>query len=148
MTTKPTSAGQTLCLLGPGGDFRCEVHDNGPGLLDLESTSLSAAQLGHLRNCLSSELDLAGESAANACDARVWAVAQRPLPPVVYGSLSAYLAEEYDGAKDQATVGLPDAQATARAYVHPGLQQRARVRTDDAGAGRRVRSQQGYRLRA
>src|SRR5262249_11868195 len=73
------------------------------------------------------------------------------LPPVVYGSLTAYLAEERaDGPTKELKHPFrgPDAETTACPDVHPRLQQHSRLPPDHAGAGRRIRRVESDRLRA
>lgn len=151
MATKQIPRGRMLCVLGPGGDFCSEVRDAGCALLAVESAPLTGAQLRGLRTHLAEQLGLheapTTVQIAGVRDARAWAAADDPLPPVVFGSLSAYLAEEYDAAQTEETTADPYPETVARPHVHSGLQQRARVRAHHAGAGGRVRRQQGNRLR-
>src|SRR5262245_56139809 len=149
--------GRALCVVGPGGDYQREIADSGTGLLSLRSRPVDESTVIALARMLADRrraarviaddrlTDLAAEERSDVSIAR-----NRALPPVLFGSLSAYLAEEWS---DASIEGLPqrsvaDAEAVACADVHPGLHERARVLSHHAGTRRRVRGQQGNRLRA
>ena len=128
----------------------------GPGVLDLETSLLTdedvlalAKKLAQRHEALCVQPPV--EQTAPASDVQAWSAGRRQLPPVIHGSLSAYLSEEWTDASCQTIQenAVPaDSQAATSTDLHPRLHPCSRVRTDDAGVGRRVRREQGNRVRA
>lgn len=152
MSGKRQPRGPLLCVLGPGGDYRDAVRDSGPGWSDLDRSPLPEDRRQSLNQYLAEQLDVfhaanAARQVVDCNDARVWGSAERPLPPVVFGSLSAYLAEEYDATRYEEAAAVTDSEAVPATDVHSGLHACPRVRADHAGVGRRTRGKQGHRVR-
>lgn len=159
MIRKDELDGRALCIIGPGGDFRREISDSGDKLLDLqsrnvdESTVLALARmLGRRRDLARGLLDQAADEPAVSPQIakRLSAAAVSALPPVIIGSLSAFMTEEWTDATEQVVQegAVADSKTVAGSDVHSGLYERARLCPDDAGARRRIRRKQSHGIRA
>src|SRR5262245_15680595 len=105
MTADCEIQGRALCITGPGGEFRRELADGGPGYFNVRSAPLSdeaiAALARHL-GCWKAAALADVEMSADPADRNVWSAARRPLPPVIFGRLSAYLNQEWSDASIEA----------------------------------------------